>query len=182
MTGTGRGKSSLRAHIQFPLDGLKITILAAANESLRKSLEPVPHQSDLRRFPGGDVIVLCRSRNRVEQPGELLHNRVGRRNDLIRLRSGRLRITDKVATGLLAKPFHDTHVMRKSNEIFNPIEGIPAPGACSIVGLRPFVYERERHSQGGGNLLRTGARTFERLFENFVGLHGESEFARRSLQ
>ena len=59
------------------LNGIEVTLLAAADEALRIALELVPAVPDGLRFIGGDGMVESGFRDVAEQPGELINNFAG---------------------------------------------------------------------------------------------------------
>ena len=70
----------------------------------------------------------------------------------------------------MAQPLNDARIIRATDELIDPIQGIAASGGGIRGGcLRPFLNQGQGEPQISRNLL--GAGGLEYLAEDLVGLH-----------
>lgn len=151
------------------LNGIEVTLLAAADETLRIALELVPAVPDGLRFIGGDGMVESGFRDMAEQPGELINNFAGGGEDVDPVPGRAVGIVHEVAITFLAKPLHDAGVPGQTDDFEEAVEGITAPATGIRLLLGPLVYEGQGHPQFGRNRLR--ACVIKGLLEDFVRFH-----------
>ena len=150
----------------------EIPLLAAGDESFRHGFKFLPPGANLFGFVPGDLVVIGRHGNDMQQVSEFLDDLVGGGDEEMGVRRV-LGIFDEKAAGALANPLHEAMVARALEQGFDAVErvGGAAPGGV-IRGLRPLIDHGQGEAEVGGDLF--GGLFVKNLAEELVGLHGET--------
>lgn len=166
------------------VDVLEIALLARGHKSFGNAFQILPPAPDLLRFVAGNLIVMGRIGDDVKEIGKFLHNLVGRRDQIMRLRNV-LRILNKKSAGALADPLRDPLVTGALQQRFNAVERIgnaapagPAGRFRMMTGavsrrFSPFVNYGYRQADILGDLF--GRFCFEDLAQKLMGLHASDD-------
>ena len=151
---------------------IEIALLAARDEPFGDGFQFLPEGADLfglRR----EIFVIGRGRgDHMQQVGKFLHNLVGGRDQIMRMR-GVFRVEDEKTACALANPLDEPVIAGAGEQGFNPVERIAGTAAGGVVwGFGPLINHGKRQAEIGGDLF--GRLFFENLAQQFVGLHGQT--------
>jgi hypothetical protein len=147
----------------------EVALLAAADEAFGVAFELVPDVADLGGFFVADGIVEGGLADGGQEIGELLDDFLGGGHDLKTFAAVARWVFDKNAPGFHAEPLEDLVVLSEAVELQDAVQGIGGATAFFIIGLGPFIDERERDAHLGSDFL--GVAFFESAADDFVGFH-----------
>ncbi len=153
-------------------DVIEVSLLATRDKTFRDGFQFLPAGADLSGLRRRNFVIGGGGGDDVQQVGEFLHNLVGGRNQIMRVR-GVFGVEDEKAARTLADPLDQPVIGGAGEQGFNAVERIARAAAGGVVRrFGPFIDHGKRQAEIGGDLF--GRLLFENLVEQFVGLHGQT--------